>query len=166
MYENTVVVWLGGNAVHWEHTREFNMKQDVSAARIVTGCSVPLILLPCMGVVSSFTTTGPELRHFLSGKNALCDYLVKTTVDEAEKYAKGMARDFEELTQWWGDKECFGFMPEQPAKRLILFAPNEGEWETISENWDNVVHLPSKAGDHLQDLDYQTILSCIAHTIA
>lgn len=82
------------------------------------------------------------------------------------KYPKGMARDFEELTQWWGDKECFGFMPEQPVKRLILFAPNEGEWETISENWDNVVHLPSKAGDHLQDLDYQTILSCIAHTIA
>ena len=57
-------------------------------------------------------------------------------------------------------------MPEQPAKRLILFAPNDGDWATISDTWDNVLHLPSKAGDHLQDVDYQTILSCIAQTIA
>lgn len=84
---------------------------------------------------------------------------------KAEKYPKGMAADFSELTEWWGDEYDPGFMPEQPAKRLVLFAPNEGAWTAISDNWDNVLHLPSKAGDHLQEVDYQTILSSIAQTI-
>lgn len=82
-----------------------------------------------------------------------------------ESYPKGMAKDMDELTQWWGDKFDPGYMPEQAAKRLILFAPNKGGWKTISENWDNVVHFPSNAGDGLKDVDYQTILSCIAQTI-
>lgn len=81
------------------------------------------------------------------------------------KYPKGMARDIGELTEWWGDKYDPGYMPEQSAKRLVLFAPNEGEWATISDNWDNVLHRPSKAGDHLQNVEYEVILSCIAQTI-
>ena len=80
-------------------------------------------------------------------------------------YPKGMAKNMDELTQWWGDKYDPGYMPEQGAKRLILFAPNKGGWKTIADNWDNVVHFPSNAGDGLKDVDYQTILSCIAQTI-
>lgn len=81
-------------------------------------------------------------------------------------YPNGMAKDFDELTKWWGDKEFPGYMPEQSAKRLIMFSPNEGGWAAISDTWDNVLHIPSKAGDHLKDMDYQTILSSIAQTIA
>lgn len=116
-------------------------------------------------VRSDWTTTGSKDRH-----------IIVLWTDQkphklgfgraATKYPKGMAQDIGELTEWWGDKYEPGLMPEQSAKRLILFAPNEGEWATISETWDNVLHLPSKAGDHLQDVDYQTILSCIAQTIA
>jgi inosine-uridine nucleoside N-ribohydrolase len=85
--DRIVVVWLGGNSVHWHDTREFNMMQDVAAARVVFDSGAPLVILPCMGVVSSFTTTGPELHHWLSGKNPLCDYLVNQTVDEVNTYA-------------------------------------------------------------------------------
>ena len=46
-------------------------------------------MLPCMGVVSTFTTTGPELDYWLRGRNALSDYLVQQTVDEVNTYAKG-----------------------------------------------------------------------------
>ncbi len=84
----------------------------------------------------------------------------------SSRYPRGMAHDMGELTMWWGDMEIPGFMPEQSAKRLILFAPDEGAWSLISTNWDNVLHLPSRAGDHLRDVDYQTILGCIAQTIA
>ena len=87
--DNMVVVWLGGNAVDWPDAKEFNLSQDVAAARVVYNSGVPLVLLPCMGVVSALTTTGPELAYWLSGKNALCDYLVRQTVNEAESYAKG-----------------------------------------------------------------------------
>lgn len=87
--DRIVVIWLGCNAPHWPDNEEFNCKQDVAAARVVFASGAPLVLLPCMGVVSAFTTTGPELEYWLKGKNALCDYLVSNTVSAAEEYAKG-----------------------------------------------------------------------------
>ena len=87
--DRMVVVWLGGNALHWPDNREFNCFQDVAAARAVVLSGVPLVLLPCMGVVSAFYTTGPELAHWLQGKNALCDYLCRNTIAAAEEYAAG-----------------------------------------------------------------------------
>lgn len=87
--DRMVVVFLGGHSLDWPQNREFNMSQDVAASRIVYGCGAPLIMLPCLGVVSTFTTTGPELDYWLRGKNALCDFLVKNTVDEVKTYAEG-----------------------------------------------------------------------------
>ena len=87
--DKIVVVWLGGNAIDWHDSKEFNMYQDVASARVVFGSGAPVVMLPCMGVVSSFTTTGPELDHWLRGKNELCDYLAQNTIDEANSYAKG-----------------------------------------------------------------------------
>lgn len=81
--EKIVIIWLGGNAHEWPDNEEFNLMQDIAAARIVFGCGVPLVQLPCQGVVSSFATTGPELEYWLRGKNKLCDYLVDITTKEA-----------------------------------------------------------------------------------
>ena len=89
--ENCVVVWLGGHALHFTHTREFNMKQDIAAARVVMGSGVPFVLLPCHGVVSSFTISRPELEYWLKGKSKIADYLADHTIEAAEKYAAGTA---------------------------------------------------------------------------
>jgi len=78
-----VVIWLGGNAHEWHTNAEFNLYQDVAAARIIFGCGVPLVQLPCMGVVSAFTTSGPELEYWLRDKNELCNYLLNSTVRQA-----------------------------------------------------------------------------------
>ena len=62
--EKIVVVWLGGHALGWPDTREFNLRQDVPAARAVLDCGVPLVLVPCMGVTSHLLTSVPEIdRH-------------------------------------------------------------------------------------------------------
>lgn len=90
MIENCVIVWLGGHALHFHDTREFNMLQDVAAARVVFGCGVPLIQLPCNGVVSEFTTSQYELEHWLGGKSELCDYFIYKIIKKAESYAKGL----------------------------------------------------------------------------
>ena len=88
MKENCVVIWLGGHAKHMPYAAcEFNMRQDIAAARVVFGSGVPLVQLPCSGVVDHFSTSKYELLHWLKGKNALCDYLCANTVDEAESYA-------------------------------------------------------------------------------
>lgn len=86
---STVVVWLGGHAFHYPHNREFNCQQDVAAVRVVFNSGTQLVQLPCGGVVDALRTTEPELRAWLGGKSALCDYLVAHTVEEAEGYAKG-----------------------------------------------------------------------------
>lgn len=83
--DRMVVVWLGGNAHEWPHNREFNLMQDVAAARVIYDCGVPVVQLPCMGVVSAFTTSGPELEFWLRGKNELCDYLVDVTTAEVKE---------------------------------------------------------------------------------
>ncbi|MDR1318117.1 MAG: nucleoside hydrolase [Treponema sp.] len=89
--ERIVVIWLGGHAFHWPENREFNLSQDVAAARIIFGCGVPVVLLPCMGVVSSFTTTGPELEYWLRGKNELCNYLIDATAEHAREHQNNIA---------------------------------------------------------------------------
>lgn len=72
----TVVVWLGGNPLYWDHTNEYNLSQDPLAARIVFDCGVPLVQVPCWGVTSHLLTSVPELTHTLGGKNRLCDFLI------------------------------------------------------------------------------------------
>jgi len=83
--DKIVIVWLGGHALHWPDNKEFNLFQDVAAARVVLGCGAAVVLLPCNGVVSAFTTSGPELEFHLKGKNKLCDYLVLATTEEAKE---------------------------------------------------------------------------------
>ena len=77
LVERIVVVWLGGHALDWPDTREFNLKQDVPAARALLDSGVPLVLLPCMGVMSHLLTTVAELEAHVAGHSAVGDYLTE-----------------------------------------------------------------------------------------
>lgn len=82
----------------------------------------------------------------------------------APNYPKKMAKDFGELTDWWGDDGQAGIMDHR-AKRLLIFAPDKNYWDAVSGSWDNVLHFPSEAGKGLKSLDYGTILESIANSI-
>jgi len=75
--ERIVVVWLGGHAHYWPHTQEYNLGQDVPAARLVFDCGVPLVHIPCEGVTTHLATTIPELEAYLQGHSPIGDYLVE-----------------------------------------------------------------------------------------
>lgn len=75
--EKIVVVWLGGHALYWHDTKEFNLKQDVVAAQVVFDCGVPLVHVPCLPITSHLATTISELNDFVSGRGAIGDYLVE-----------------------------------------------------------------------------------------
>lgn len=79
-------------------------------------------------------------------------------------YPNGMARNMQELTAWWGDKQNDGFV-DQKAKRLLLFAPDKPGWSDVSNNWDNVIHFPSQAGEGLKEFEYSQIIATIANSI-
>ena len=77
--EKCAVIWLGGHALHHADNHEFNLYQDVPAAQVVFDSGIPLLQIPCVGVCTEFLTTMPELKHYLAGKNELCDYLLQAT---------------------------------------------------------------------------------------
>ena len=86
--QKTAVVWLGGHALHYPHSREFNMRQDVPATKVVFDSGVPLLQVPCAGVCTELVTSVPELEYYLRGKGELCDYLVDNVARECrDKYA-------------------------------------------------------------------------------
>lgn len=85
---------------------------------------------------------------------------------QRSNYPQDMAKDFQELTSWWGapGSESTSFM-DQYAKRLILFTPECQYWTTIVNNWDKVIQCRTIAGNGLAEQDYETILNVIANTI-
>lgn len=75
--ERIVVVWLGGHAFHWPHTKEFNLYQDIPSARILFDSGVPLVHVPCMGVASHLLTTVAELDRYVGPCGAVGAYLAR-----------------------------------------------------------------------------------------
>ncbi|MGL5861812.1 MAG: nucleoside hydrolase [Phycicoccus sp.] len=91
--DRIVVVWLGGHALHWPHTSEFNLEQDLAASRLLLDCGVPLVRVPCLGVVSTLHTTVWEIEHFVRGRGAIGDYL--SDIFGAHVADSGLARSKE-----------------------------------------------------------------------
>ena len=75
--EHIVVVWLGGNAHGWPYAQEFNLQGDLLASALAFSCGVPLVQLPCQGVVANLHTTVPEMAHYVRGRGAIGNYLYK-----------------------------------------------------------------------------------------
>lgn len=93
--------------------------------------------------------------------------------EEAEKlqikrscplYEKSMAKTFETLSSWWGVFQDSEYM-SQRKKRLLLYAPDKGAWNTISDTWDNVIHYTVALNNGMADANYQQILDALAGSI-
>lgn len=73
--ERVVVVWLGGQPLHWRTAREFNLAQDLPASQLLFDCGVPLVHIPCETVASHLLTTVPEIERWVQGQGPIGDYL-------------------------------------------------------------------------------------------
>ena len=76
----------------------------------------------------------------------------------------GVPSDLDGLFDLWEDGQSGGKL-EQNARRLILFAPDDPSWNQISDTWEQMVHLPSRAGSGLSDVDYGTIIDTIGSSV-
>jgi len=75
--DKIVVVWLGGHALHWPHTVEFNLKQDVGGAQVLFDCGVPVVLVPCEGVTTHLTSSAPEITEYVEPFGAIGAFLAQ-----------------------------------------------------------------------------------------
>ena len=82
----------------------------------------------------------------------------------APNYPENMAKDFDELTSWWGNRQSPGEMDES-AKRLLMFTPNYPWWSRIKDTWNNSILYESRAGKGLDDVDYEQILNAICNSV-
>lgn len=82
----------------------------------------------------------------------------------APNYPSRMAKDFTELSEWWGAAGMGGVM-DPTSKRLLIYAPNKGYWNDIMGLWDNTLLFPSQAGKGLEEATYTAILDAIANSI-
>jgi inosine-uridine nucleoside N-ribohydrolase len=70
-----VVVWLGGNARYWSTAREFNLKQDPAASRVLFDSGVALVHVPCLPVTDRLSTTQAEMDRFARRQGSIGAYL-------------------------------------------------------------------------------------------
>jgi len=77
------VTWLGGHAPYWHHTNEFNLKQDLHAARVFLETDVPFLQVPCWPVASHMLTTVAELDACFRPCGRLGEYLSAIVRDYA-----------------------------------------------------------------------------------
>ena len=78
---------------------------------------------------------------------------------ESPYYPKGMPENMSQLNDWWEQYMHPNY------KRLLIFAPDEEGWSYISQNWDNVIHFPSVAGNGLAERNYADIMNVLGNSI-
>jgi hypothetical protein len=115
-----------------------------------------------MAIQSPWEKSGTKNRQLIVvWTDASAHPLEKDAGSKPAGYPNGMPKDLDELTDWWDGQLYMDFS----AKRLIIFAPDGSGWSEIGNNWDNTIHLASKAGGGLSDVEYSTILDSIAGSV-
>lgn len=83
----------------------------------------------------------------------------------APNYPAKMAKDFNELSEWWGVGQNPNSVMDRKSKRLLIYAPPKESWTTIASTWDNALLFPSAAGQGLDGKTFSEILDAICESI-
>lgn len=75
LVDRIVVVWLGGQPRVHPTAKEFNLRQDPAASRLLFDCGAPLAHVPCANVAEHLRTTLPEMERYVKGQGPIGDYL-------------------------------------------------------------------------------------------
>ena len=154
--DRIVIVWLGGHGHHMEITNEYNMRQDIAAARVVMSSNAPFVQLPCEGVVSAFYISGEELRARLLGKNALCDHLASYVIEVMKECGeKDWSRVLWDVTAvGWVLNDAEQFMLSRIEDTLLPDYTNRYEKEPIKKPMRYVyyIHRDALMNDMIEKL--------------
>jgi len=112
---------------------------------------------------SKWTTGGDKRRHVVIVWTDASAHLLEEPKTKNSFYPEGLPANFDEFSDWWNDEQT-GKM-NRFAKRLLIYAPDAYPWTEMGLNFENAIHHPAKAGEGLNDVDYQTIMKSIVKSI-
>ncbi|MBR0715983.1 nucleoside hydrolase [Bradyrhizobium liaoningense] len=124
--DRTVVVWLGGHALEWPDTVEFNLKQDVGGAQVLLDSGVPLVLVPCKGVTSHLHSTVPEIERYVEPHGSIGAFLAQRFKEYSSDHL-GWAKEI------WDMAPVGWLLNPQWAPSVIIPAPvltDQMTWST------------------------------------
>ncbi|MEO1655736.1 MAG: VWA domain-containing protein, partial [Bacteroidota bacterium] len=114
-----------------------------------------------MAIRSPWNKSGDKKRQIIVvWTDASTHPLEKDQNRKPDHYPENLPEDFDALTDLWE-----GQFMGRSAKRLIIYAPDAYAWTDMANHWDNTIQYPSKAGEGLSEIDYQTILDAIASSV-
>lgn len=114
-----------------------------------------------LAIHSDWNKTGDKKRQIIVvWTDASTHPLEKNENSKPVNYPQSIPSNFDDLTDLWD-----GQFISHAAKRLIVYAPDAYAWTDIANHWENTIQYPSKAGDGLNEVDYQTILDAIASSV-
>lgn len=146
-------------------TEEVDFRDCVNSLVAKGGGDVPEDGLEALAyaIKSNWNTEGDKKRQVIVVWTDAPTHELGFAAD-SPNYPRGMARNLEELSAWWGDAQNNGFVSNN-AKRLVLFAPDQPAWNFIASNWDNVLFSPARPDGGLEEYDYNIILNSICNSI-
>ena len=122
--ERIVLIWLGGQPYYWPTAREFNLRQDMVASRLVFDCGVPMVHIPCKNVAEHIRTTVPEMERYVKGRGPIGDYLYEIFTEyQGNHYAWSKVLWDISAIAWLLNSQ---WMPSQVCSSPIL--TSEGTW--------------------------------------
>ena len=123
-----------------------------------------------VAMCSDWVLDGDRQRHIVVMFTDASAHPLEDRVGEVPAaFASQIPSSIDKLTDGWegGGQSASGFATtiRQPARRLVLFAPDMYPWPAIGDSWQQTVFLPSKAGDGLAEVEYDTILEVLANSV-
>jgi hypothetical protein len=83
----------------------------------------------------------------------------------ARTYPQAAPSSIDDLLEIWGYGGSQAAVMENAAKRLLLFAPDTSPWNEIQADWNNTIWVPSRAGEGLNEIEFNEIIDAISNSI-
>ena len=155
-------------------SRFFNLPQEnddfksfVSGIEAKGGGDEPENALEALALAmnSDWVKEGVKKRHVITiWTDASAHPLEKRETDGTpSNYPSDMPASLMELSDMWLDPQM-GAMNSN-AKRLAIFAPDAYPWSDLATSWDVTFHIPSKAGEGMDDFEMGEVITTLANSI-
>lgn len=121
-----------------------------------------------LAIQSDWVQTGDKRRHVIVMFTDASAHKLENANRSNPNYPQNMPGSLEELTDIWmtpASGQTSKIKLKQPAKRIVVFAPQVYPWPDLYETWNQIVYNPSKAATGLDDVSWEDIINSIVGSV-